>query len=86
MRKFLILSGLLFAFTLSVTDVSAAPPPISKQQAVTIAKSKFQGRVIAVDEAKHDDTQVYRVKVLDKKGGMHTIVIDHQSGTVISAH
>jgi uncharacterized membrane protein YkoI len=86
MHKVCVLSVLLFAFTIAGTGVSAAAEPITKQQAATIAKSQFPGRVISVDESKRDNTTVYRVKVLDKKGGMHTIVIDHQSGSVLSAH
>lgn len=81
-----LLFGLLFAFSITLSGYSAAAQAISKQQAATIAKSRFQGRVIAIDEGKHDSTLVYRVKVLDKKGGMHTVVIDHQSGNVLSAH
>jgi len=81
-----LLMGLLLSITILLPGVSLAGKPISKQQAATIAKSRFQGRVIAVDEAKENSTEVYRVKVLDQKGGMHTIVIDNQSGNVISAH
>ena len=51
------------------------------------AKEKPQeGKVIAVDESKQDSTPVFRVKVLDTKGGLHTVIIDHQTGNVISAH
>jgi hypothetical protein len=86
MIKFRILPGLLLGLLFAVSYPSFAAKAISKQQAATIARSKFQGRVIAVDKSKHDSTPVYRVKVLDKKGGMHTIVIDHQSGNILSAH
>jgi uncharacterized membrane protein YkoI len=86
MQKFLILVSLACSLMLASTGNSMAAEVISKQQAATIAKSQFQGRVIAVEEAKQDSTAVYRVKVLDKQGGMHTIIIDHQSGNVISAH
>jgi len=84
MHKLLI--GLLLGISIMFSGYSFAAKPITKQQAATIAKSRFQGRVIAIDEGKHDNIPVYRVKVLDKKGGMHTIVIDHQSGNVVSAH
>lgn len=78
--------GLLLSAIIAYPGISLAGKPISKQQAATIAKTKFQGRVIAVDESKNDSTPVYRVKVLDKQGGMHTVVIDNQSGNIISAH
>lgn len=78
--------GLIVSLLLATSSYSIAGQPITKQQAATIARSKFPGRVIAIDERKQDNLAVYHVKVLDKKGGMHTIVIDHQSGNVISAH
>lgn len=84
MHKLLI--GLLLGISVIFSGFGAAAEAISKQQAATIAKSRFQGRVIAVDEGKHDNITVYRVKVLDKKGGLHTIVIDLQSGNILSAH
>jgi len=86
MIKFRILSALLLGLLIAVAYPSIAAEPISKQQAAKIAKSKFEGRVIAIDKSRHDSAIVYRVKVLDKKGGMHTIVIDHQSGNILSAH
>lgn len=82
-RFFLYLSligALLFA---AVGNCAAA---VSKQQAVAIAKSRFQGRVIAVIASKQNNTDVYRVKVLDKQGGMHTVVIDYKTGQILSAH
>lgn len=75
-----LISALLF------TAVGNCAAAVSKQQAVAIAKSRFQGRVIAVIESKQDKADVYRVKVLDKKGGMHTVVIDHKTGQILSAH
>lgn len=79
---FCLISTLLFA----ATGNCATTVAVTKQQAVTIAKSRFQGRVIAVEQSKQNNTDVYRVKVLDKKGGMHTVVIDNKTGQVISAH
>lgn len=85
MRKLLLcltLSCLLLAAPL----YSLAAEPITKQQAANIANSKFQGRVLAVDESQQDNVAVFRVKVLDKEGGVHTVIIDHQTGNIISAH
>lgn len=84
-KKFLLLS-LLVSMLVAGTAPIVAADQISKQQAASIAKSQFQGRVIAVDDSKQDGTAVYRVKVLDKSGGMHTVVVDKQSGNVIAAH
>jgi uncharacterized membrane protein YkoI len=84
MRKMIILCTL--TCLLFSGSFPAFAEPVSKQQAASIAKSQFQGRVIAVDESKQDNTAVFRVKVLDKNGGLHTVVIDHQTGNIISAH
>jgi len=83
MHKFICL---LLALSLLAPVHGLAAEQISKQQAASIAKSRFKGRVIAVDESSQNNTPVYRVRVLDKKGGMHTIVIDHQTGKILSAH
>jgi len=80
------IASLLLALSLLAPVYGVAAEQVSKQQAASIAKSKFQGRVIAIDETSQDKTPVYRVKVLDKKGGLHTVVIDHQTGQIISAH
>lgn len=86
MHKFRILTGLLLSGLLTVSTLCDAAEAITKQKAATIARSQFQGRVISIDESKQDSAKVYRVRVLDKKGGMHTIVIDYQSGNILSAH
>jgi uncharacterized membrane protein YkoI len=85
MRQSLLLFSLI-CLLLSGPFTAIAAEPVTRQQAASIAESKFQGRVIAVDEGKQDNTPIYRVKVLDKKGGLHTVIIDHQTGNVISAH
>jgi uncharacterized membrane protein YkoI len=86
MRKFLLLVSLLISLLATGMPSDAWAQPVSKQQAASIAKSKFQGRVIAVDEGRQDNVKVYRVKVLDKQGGLHTVIIDHQTGDIIAAH
>lgn len=87
MSRIIIILGLVAALAGSASPSFADnTSSVSKQKAATIAKSRFQGRVIAVDEGKKENKPVYRVKVLDKKGGMHTVVIDHKTGQVITAH
>lgn len=86
MRKLFILISLLATMLIASPVPVATAAQISKQQAANIAQSQFKGRVIAVDESTQNGTAVYRVKVLDQSGGMHTVVVDRQSGNVISAH
>ena len=59
---------------------------IGKQQAAEIAQSRFQGRVIAVNEDQYKNRRAYRVKILNKKGDLHIVIVDLQSGDVLAAH
>lgn len=63
---------------LLITPVYAAD--ISKQQAVSIAQQVYPGRILAV---KHNGA-VYRVKTLSDSGEVRIIVIDANTGKVIS--
>jgi uncharacterized membrane protein YkoI len=67
---------------------AAAPvyADISKQEAASIAQTRFSGRVIGIQSDEQNGTPVYRVKVLDKSGGLHLVVIDRQNGNILSAH
>ena len=82
-RKLLIISLLTSLFFGLLTPAIAQ---ISKQDAASIAQSRFNGRVIAVKPEEQKGTLIYRVKVLDNNGGMHIVVIDGQSGKILSAH
>lgn len=86
MHKTFVLICLCLSLLLAAHMPLASAAQITKQQAANIANSQFQGRIIAVDETKQDGAAVYRVKVLDKSGGMHTVIVDMQTGNVISAH
>jgi len=57
---------------------------IGKKQAVSIAQSVYPGRVLAVKQVQENNAPVYRVKTLSASGDVHIIVIDAESGKVIS--
>ncbi len=57
---------------------------IGKNQAVSIAQSVFPGRVLAVKQVQENNAPVYRVKTLSASGDVHIVVIDADSGKVIS--
>jgi uncharacterized membrane protein YkoI len=57
---------------------------IGEKQAVSIAQSVFPGRVLAVKQLQENNAPVYRVKTLSAGGDVHIIVIDANSGKVIS--
>jgi len=74
---------ILFIGGFAASPDMAFAEDISKQQAAKIAKSRYPGRVIDV---KLVNNSSYQVKVLDKNGGMHIVVINKQSGSVESAN
>ncbi len=57
---------------------------IGKKQAVSIAQSVYPGRVLAVKQVQENNAPVYRVKTLSADGDVHIVVIDADSGKVIS--
>ena len=76
------LSTLLMTSLLLMSGLAAAD--IGEKQAVSIAQGVHPGRVLAVKQEQHDGKAVYRVKTLSAGGDVHIIVIDADSGKVIS--
>jgi len=85
MKQFLLLTSLIASLLLSGSATSLAAG-INKQKAASIAKSRYQGRVIDVKQVRKNSGSAFRVKILDKKGGMHIVVVNQQNGNIISAH
>ena len=54
--------------------------PITEQKAIAIAQRQFKGRVLAINHADN----IYRVKILNNQGTVHTILINATDGSVIS--
>ncbi len=73
----LVISGLISSPVITFAE------NISKQQAAKIATSRYPGRVIDV---KPLNDSAYRVKVLDKDGSMHIVIVNKQSGNIESAN
>ncbi len=55
---------------------------ISEQAAVTIAKQRINGRVLAVSRKNN----AYRIKILSDKGTVHIISVNSNDGSVSPAH
>jgi len=66
--------------------IALAQPAVSKSEAASIATGQYPGKVINVSLSDDGKQPVYRVKVLDKKGGMHIVTINGNTGQIISAH
>jgi uncharacterized membrane protein YkoI len=86
MNRFITLLALLLSLTLALPGVAAEAPTVSKQDAAVAAMQRIPGKVISVSPEQQQHTPVYRVKVLDEHGGLHTVIIHGQTGDVISAH
>lgn len=84
MKRFLISS--LFFIHLLVAYPGISIAQVSEQQAANIAVKHRPGRVLAIAPESQNDTTIYRVKILDNKGGIHIIVVDGKTGSVLSAH
>lgn len=76
--------SLLLALTVLLNAPLHAAPPgsvgISQQEAVSLVQKKYPGRVLKV---KRTDN-VYRVKTLNANGEIRIIIVDANSGKIIS--
>ena len=57
---------------------------IGEKQAISIAQGVHPGRVLAVKQVEQSGATVYRVKTLSAGGDVNIVVIDAESGKVIS--
>lgn len=86
MNRFYTLLVFVLSLTLALPGLAAEAPTISKQDAAVTAMQQIPGKVISVSVEQQRNTPVYRVKVLDEHGGMHTVIVHGQTGDIISAH
>lgn len=86
MNRLRILLVLLTCLSLAAPVHAAATHTLDKQTAATKAQQRFQGKTVSVEQEQRNDTPVYRVKILDNRGGLHTVIIHGQTGDIISAH
>jgi len=86
MKKLQTLLILLACLSFGVLPHAGETHTLDKQTAVATATQRFQGKLVSVDAEQRKDTPVYRVKILDSRGGLHTVIIHGQTGEIISAH
>lgn len=85
MKTIIIIATLVFSSLIfPIPDSYAAG--VSKQQAANIAQREYSGRVIDVKLIKVEGDRAYRVKILDKSGGVHIVIVSQSTGDVLSAH
>lgn len=70
------------AFTPSLSDRTASGPisAISAAKAGQIARQLYGGRVIDVKQVHRQGLSVFRVKLLQNNGRIHSVLIDANSG------
>lgn len=85
MKTIIIIATLVFSSLIFPIPESYAAN-VSKQQAASIAQREYSGRVIDVKLTKINGAKAYRVKILDKAGGVHVVIVDQSTGDVLSAH
>lgn len=88
MKRVALILGLLSVLLGATPQALLAAPAISKSQAASIAATQYPGKVINISLSDDDPTTppVYRVKILDNKGGMHIVTINGNNGNIITAH
>ncbi len=86
MKQLPIVLVLLACLSISTSVSAATAYTIEKQTAANLAMQRFAGKLVSVDPEQRKDIPVYRVKILDTHGGLHTVIIHGQTGDIISAH
>ncbi len=93
MKRLLCLTACLFSLSAQAAPftaphtapLSSAKPSvqscaISAAQAGKIARQTFGGKVIDIKAAQYKGRSVFRVKLLQKNGRIHSVLIDANSG------
>ena len=87
--KHCILSGLIIIMLTGIPahSLKAESDVISEQKAISIAQQNQPGRVLSITltKTKTKSGSAYRVKILSAGGNVHIILIDAQSGSLISS-
>ena len=55
---------------------------ITEQKAIAIAQQNFKGRVLSINHADN----IFRIKILNNQGTVHTILINATDGSIISTY
>lgn len=76
----LLTTTLVLTLSLGTPALAESSDGISKQQAVEVAQQVYPGRVLAVKRK----GSAYHVKTLNKNGEVRIILVDAQTGKVIS--
>ena len=75
----------IFAFSLGLLTVLplTSLAGVTSQQASDIARQQVPGRVLAIKQVQYQGRPVYQVKILNRRGEVHILLIDANSGKPI---
>ena len=79
LRHAILMMWLGLLMVVPITTLAA----VSSQQASAIAQQHVPGRVLAVNQTQQQGRTVYQVKILNKRGEVHVVLIDADSGSRI---
>jgi uncharacterized membrane protein YkoI len=85
MKKLAIIATLIIS-TIFISVPSSYAAGVSQQKAASIAQGEYPGRVIDAKLIKHNGELAYRVKILDREGGIHIVIVSQATGAVLSSH
>lgn len=54
--------------------------PLTKQSAAELIRSKYQSKILAVDEKTDNDDTIFVIKVIDNNGKMGIFTLDAETG------
>ena len=69
---------------LSVISIESYAGAVNRDQAVEVAQDYFPGKVMAVKSVEHKQGKRFKVKILNSKGRVRTIIIDASSGQIVN--
>ena len=56
---------------------------VSLEQAISMAQSRFQGRVVRAEPVQMGDRRVYEIRILGEDGRVHIVRIDAETGAFL---
>lgn len=77
-----ILLSFLILFTHSLT-AEPASQQITKQQAISVVKDNFGGKVLKIDLVENPKASFYKVKLLTNQGRVKQVRVDSRTGNIL---
>ena len=79
-----ILLSLVMTFSHNIAAESASKA-ITKQQAISVAKENFGGKVLSIKWVNKPKASFYKVKLLSKEGRVKQLRVDSRTGEILNS-